>query len=610
MARLKIMQPGRQQVAMDALFKDMERHIAVSLPDACPVNLQLSLVKLCHAQSCGKCVPCRIGLEQLQELISDVVENRASMETLELIRKTAQNIAETADCAIGFDTAKMLLRGLAVCYKDYECHVKYGRCSHRTKNGIPCIAYCPAHVDVPGYISLVEEKRYSDAVRLIRMDNPFPVACALICEHPCEIRCRRTIIDVPVNIRGLKRMAVDNAGVVQAPKCGEATGKKIAVIGGGPSGLTAAYFLQLMGHAVTVFENKPKLGGMLRYGIPNYRFPRERLDEDIAAILSTGVEVHLNTDIESDKMIELRKNYDAVYIAIGAHSDKKVGIEGENCKGVISAVDMLREIGLEKTLDMNGKKVIVIGGGNVAMDCTRSAIRLGAGKVSVAYRRRQVDMTALPEEIEGAVAEGAEILTLNAPTRIESDTEGNVTALWVQPQIPGLADKAGRPRPCKAAKDEVRIPCDIVIVAIGQDIVSRPFEEVGVPVVWGAISADRTGIVEPLEGVFSGGDCVTGPATVIQAIAAGKVVAANIDEYLGYHHTLTCDIKMPSIKHGESRSCGRVTLQEREACERKHDFKAIEHTMTEEEAMQEASRCLHCNHFGFGSLRGGRKTSW
>lgn len=246
-------------------------------------------------------------------------------------------------------------------------------------------------------MALVAEGRYADAVRLIRKDNPFPTACALVCEHPCESRCRRNMIDDAINIRGISGAAVDNAGFVPAPACAPSTGKRIAVIGGGPSGLSAAYYLQLMGHQVTVFEQRSNLGGMLLYGIPSYRLPRERLQEDIDAILSTGVEVKLHTAVGENEdqvsMDALRKEYDAVYISIGAHSDKKVGIEHEDAEGVISAVEMLRDVGCGKMPDFTGKRVCVIGGGNVAMDVTRSAIRLGAEKTTIVYRRRKADMT-------------------------------------------------------------------------------------------------------------------------------------------------------------------------------------------------------------------------
>jgi len=252
-------------------------------------------------------------------------------------------------------------------------------------------------VDIPGYIALVGEERYADAVTLIRKDNPFPTACALVCEHPCEARCRRNMIDDSVNIRGLKRMAVDYSVEVPNPENAESTGKKIAIIGGGPSGLSAAYYLQLMGHQTTVFEKRKRLGGMLVYGIPSYRLPRERLEEDIKTILDTGAEVRMETSIGSNddeiSMNQLRDEYDAVYISIGAHTDKKIGIENEDANGVISAVEMLRNIGDNEMPNFKDKTVAVIGGGNVAMDVARSAIRLGAKKVNVVYRRRKVDMT-------------------------------------------------------------------------------------------------------------------------------------------------------------------------------------------------------------------------
>ncbi len=538
------------------------------------------------------------------------------MKTLQLIEDTANNIMDSADCAIGYEAAHMVLAGLVGFKEDYIHHIKTGKCNSTVNHSVPCVALCPAQVDIPGYIALVGKGRYADAIKLIRKDNPFPTACALICEHPCEARCRRNMIDAAINIRGLKRMAVDNApaNTVPVPEKAETTGKRIAIIGGGPSGLAAAYYLELMGHHAVVFEAKSKLGGMLRYGIPSYRFPRERLDQDIEAILSTGVEVHLNTKIGSGEgevpFNKLREEYDAVYIAIGAHEDKKVGIEGEDSKGVISAVEMLGSIGEEVMPDFKDKTVVVIGGGNVAMDCTRSAIRLGAKKVTIAYRRRKSDMTALPEEIEGAVAEGAELYELKAPHKIEADENGNVVALWAEPQIIGPIDAWGRARPIRAELPLDRIPCDIIVVAIGQGVELRPFEEAGVKVKRGSIAAMDTGELANANGVFAGGDCVTGPATVIRAIAAGKVAAANIDEYLGYEHEISCDVEIPPADLSDKRPCGRIQMKEKEAGERKNNFEEFECGMTVQEACQEASRCLRCDKFGLSALKGGRTFKW
>ena len=611
MSRLDIKTPSRAQTVVEGLYRDMERRIAASPPGLCPVDMALSFLQLCHAQTCGKCVPCRIGLGQLTLLINQVLDGEATMETIAIIEKTARSIVNTADCAIGRDAARLVVEGLEGFRDDYEEHVKHNRCLAGLQNPVPCVALCPAGVDIPGYMALVGEGRCADAVRLIRKDNPFPTACAYICEHPCEARCRRNMVDDAINIRGLKRYAVDHAGVVPQPECAPATGKKVAIIGGGPSGLSCAYYLALMGHGVTVYEEREQLGGMLRYGIPSYRFPREKLDAEIESILSLGIEVHTGVTVGRDIWLEkLEQEYDCIYIAIGAHQDKKTGIPGENSKNVISAVEMLRAIGDNEMPDFTGKQVVVIGGGNVAMDVTRSSIRLGADRVTCVYRRRQADMTALPDEITGALAEGAELMTLAAPVRIEADEDGAAKALWVQPQIIGEVDKAGRPRPGKAALEEVRIPADVIVVAIGQGIEIQGFDQAGVPIQRGTFVAGLSGQVRDMDSVFAGGDCVTGPATAIRAIAAGKVAAANIDEHLGFRHEITVDVEIPSPKLNNSPPHGRIDTTEREACERKHDFEDIECGLTQEGACAEAGRCLRCDHFGYGIFRGGRNEKW
>ena len=611
MSRLDIMTPSRSQTVIDGLYRDVERRIASSPPGLCPVDLALSFLRLCHAQTCGKCVPCRIGLGQLATLLEQVLNGEATMETLSIIERTARVIYNSADCAIGRDAARLVSDGLAGFRDDYEEHILHHRCLGGMQNPVPCVALCPAGVDIPGYVALVKNRRYADAVRLIRKDNPFPSACAYICEHPCEARCRRRMIDDAINIRGLKRYAVDHADDVPNPSNAQPTGKTVAVIGGGPGGLSAAYYLSLMGHRVTVFEQRSKLGGMLRYGIPSYRFPREILDKEIESILSTGIEVKTGITVGSDVSFdELKNKYDALYIAIGAHTDKKTGIEGENSEGVMSAVEMLRAIGDDSLPDFTGKEIVVIGGGNVAMDVCRSSVRLGARKVSCVYRRRQADMTALPEEVEGAIAEGVELVTLAAPVRIEADENGRAAALWAQPQIIGTIDAAGRPRPEKAARDEIRIPADIIIVAIGQGIETHGFEQSKISIKRGTFIAEASGQVGDMSGVFAGGDCVTGPATVIRAIAAGKVAAANIDEYLGFHHEISVDVAIPDPQLTNNPPHGRINTTERQACERKNDFTCIECGMTDEEANAESSRCLRCDHFGYGIFRGGRKSTW
>lgn len=611
MSRLTLQTESHADAVVEGIYKDMERRLAASHPGLCPVDLTAAFLKMCHAQTCGKCVPCRVGLGQLSNLLEDVLKHRADHNTLTEIENLANVIVSSADCAIGVEAAKMVLRGLSACREDYISHIEEHHCATSVPQTIPCVAKCPAGVDIPGYIALVGEGKYADAVRLIRKDNPFPTACALICEHPCESYCRRTLLDAPVNIRGLKRTAVERAGEVAAPECMPATGKRVAIIGGGPSGLSAAYYLQLMGHQCTVFEMHKRLGGMLVYGIPAYRLPREILQNDIDCILSTGVEVKLNTKVgEGEYTMEaLREQFDAVYISIGAHTDNKVGIEGEDAIGVLSAVEFLGNIGDGEIPDFSGKKVCVIGGGNVAMDCTRSAIRCGAESVAIVYRRRKEDMTALVEEVDGAIAEGAIMMDLCAPLKIETDADGKVAALWAAPKMPGKI-KSGRMNPTDSGLADKRIECDIIIVAVGQGIDYTALEASGIPIVRGVIKAKEWTEVDNAPGVFAGGDCVTGPKTAIRAIAAGKVAAANIDNYLGYNHIITADVEIPHPNLQDRDYCGRVNMAEREPAERKNDFELMEILMTEKESCQEAARCLRCDHFGCGIFKGGRKTQW
>ncbi|MCI8609217.1 MAG: FAD-dependent oxidoreductase [Firmicutes bacterium] len=616
MNRLLVKSQDTIQKTVENLNQDLKRRIIASPPGQCPVDLTASFLRLCHSQSCGKCAPCRVGLGQLQIMIDEIlnIDSESSMEELYLLEKTAEAISVTADCAIGSEAAKMVVRAIRGYKEDFESHIKNHTCTDRLNDRsqpVPCVAMCPAGVDVPGYLALVKEQRYGDAVKLIRKDNPFPTVCALICEHPCELRCRRTLIDAPVNIRGLKRFAVDHCGDVPVPKKMDKTGKKVAIIGGGPSGLSAAYFLSIMGHEVTVFEKRAQLGGMLRYGIPNYRLPRERLQWDIDAILSTGVTVRLGCDVSTpEAMAEIRDDYDATYISIGSHNAKDIGIPGEYAKGVIPAVEMLRGIGDDAMPDFNGKAVVVIGGGNVAMDVARTAKRLGASDVSIVYRRRRMDMTALPDEIEGAVAEGCNLVQLMAPSWIETNKKGEVKALWVKPQIAGQADRSGRPKPVDSTTEEQKLRCDIIISAIGQATDIRFFEEYGIPVFRGNIQAEKSSVIDNVMGTYAGGDCVTGPSTVINAIGAGKVAAANIDEFLGFHHEIQVDVEIPLPEPTDNLPCGRAELKERYAKHRGNDFDEVEQGMTLEEALQEASRCLRCDYHGFGSFRGGRDTKW
>ena len=579
-------------------------------PGMCPLALYRSLLHISMNQSCGKCVPCRDGLGEVDYYLKSILNGDGDEETLKLMEEKCHMIARTADCAVGVVGANLILDSLTQFADEYESHIMNRKCVENVIQTTPCITLCPAHVDVPGYISLIKEEKYSDAVKVIRDRNPFPTACAFVCEHPCERKCRRTLVDDPINIRGLKKYAVDNANAdtVDNPAANVKTGKKIAVVGAGPSGMTCAYYLALMGHTVDVYEEHEKAGGMLRYGIPEYRLPKERLDQDIAAIIKAGdITMHYGTKIGRDITFkDLRAGHDAVFLGLGAQLGNLMPMENNDAKNVIAAADFLQLVASGDAPDLKGKKVALIGGGNVAMDAARTAVRLGAGSVHVFTRKRD-DYTALAEEIEGAMQEGVRFRTLLSFLHIEADKETNeVRSVWLQPEIVAEYDEYGMMTTEDSSEYPYRFTCDYLIIAVGQRSDVADFEKDGVPVNRGRILADETCMVSDMEGVFSGGDCVTGPSTAINAIAAGQVAASNIDEYLGYHHKIGGKPEIPPAYPNPCVATGRAEIEEKDPFERKDNFDHVELSMTYEEAMREAGRCLRCDHYGCGVMEGGR----
>lgn len=608
-ARLTLDRTSATQAALEQSYENARAFIAIASSGIPALEACSAMARLYQVQTCGKCVPCRIGTEQIIKKLDQICSGTCTKTDLDILRKTANTIARGADCALGIRIGELVLYALDSFQDEFESYQTAQKVDV-TPVGVPCSIDCPAHVDIPGYIALVGEGRYADAVRLIRRDNPLPTVCAFICEHPCENHCRRLSIDAPVGIRNLKRVAVDHARNVPTPDALADTGKRIAIVGGGPAGLTCAYYLRLMGHEVEIFERLPKLGGMLRYGIPEYRLPRNRLDEEIEAILSTGITAHTSADITGKiPFSDLERDFDAIFVSIGAHSDKKLGIPNEDANGVLSAVELLREIDYKTQPDLKDKNVVVVGGGNVAMDCVRSAIRLGARNVTCAYRRRKVDMTALTEEIDCAIAEGIEIKELTAPIAIQTDENNHVTGLVVKPQVIGKV-RGGRPAPIAAEEAEYTINADYIIVAIGQSIESKPFNAAGMTTSRDQLTSNDAAIVETLQGVFVGGDCNSGPATAIKAIAAGKVAAANIDSYLGFNHHLEVDVDIPPARHRDIVAAGRALVPERAAQERKNDFDEFEFCLSDQAANLEAQRCLRCDCHGFNTLNKEWGAAW
>ena len=537
MSKIYLAGKHSRDVIIGDLLEKFSRKVEVYPPGTCPLTVQLSLLHASMNQTCGKCVPCRDGLPQLAKLLEKILNGVGSMEMLDKMKEIAIMIRDSADCAIGYQSAIEVLEGLETFASEYESHIRAHECPQNVGQKVPCVTLCPAHVDIPGYIAHVHEGNYADAINLIRRDNPLPTACAMICEHPCEERCRRNLIDDSINIRGIKKYAVDQiaADQVAVPKANVSTGKKVAVIGGGPAGMTAAYFLSLMGHKVTVYEAKEHLGGMLMYGIPNYRFPKDRMDEDMNAILSTGnIEVKYNTNVGVDISVEeVRNSHDAMFVAIGAQKGKKLRLENIDANNVFSAVEMLDEIGHGHRPDYTGKTVAVIGGGNVAMDAARTALRLGA-EVHVVYRRSEAELPARAEEVHHAKEEGVIFDLLTNPVEILTDENDWVTGMVVRKMELGEPDASGRRRPVEVEGSDYTIDVDTVIMSLGTSpnpLISSTTEGLETNK-WKCIIADETNGKTTKEGVYAGGDAVTGAATVILAMEAGKAGARGIHEYL------------------------------------------------------------------------------
>ncbi len=603
---------GNMNDRMDVALNKFRSRMTSYPPGMCPLVMYRTILQMSMNQSCGKCIPCRDGLVEAERILKSIIEGDAGIEAIDKLKEVCEMISETADCAVGVVAANTVLDSLKEFPDEYESHIKNKRCVENVNQTVPCITLCPAHVDVPGYVALINKGDYAGAINIIRDRNPLPTACAMVCEHPCERKCRRSIIDHPINIRGLKKFAVDQitADQVKTPEPNVATGKKIAVVGGGPSGLTAAYFLCLMGHTVEIFDEHGKLGGMLRYGIPEYRLPKARLDEDIKAILNTGdITVHTNTKIGRDITVEeLDEKFDAIYLGLGAQLGNRMPVDNADAKNVIPAADFLQAVARGEAPDLTGKKVALIGGGNVAMDAARTAVRLNAESVNVFTRKRD-DYTALESEIESAMQEGISFTTLLSFMHLEADKEnpGNISAVWLQPEIVAEYDDMGLVKTeHSVTKYPYRFTCDYLILGVGQRCDVEVFDKAGIPTNRGRILADTACMIEGKEKFFSGGDCVTGPSTAINAIAAGQVAAHNIDEFLGYHHKIDCDAKAPTPMPNKCIPTGRAEIEERDPHERKKDFEHVEVPMTPEEADRESGRCLRCDYYGCGCMEGGR----
>ena len=470
------------------------------------------------------------------------------------------------------------------------------------KRPSPCKSTCPAHIPVQGYIALIGQGKFNKALALIRETTAFVGTLGRVCHHPCELECKRKDVDSPLAICALKRFAYDVAAPsAPPPQPVERTQtEKVAIVGAGPAGLSAAYDLVRKGYGVTVYEALPVAGGMLAVGIPAYRLPKDVLQKEIDYIKALGVEIKLNTPIGRDgapSLEDLRQSYDAVFLAVGAHRSRKLNIPGEALPGVIHSTDFLRALNLGQEVEL-GKRVAVIGGGNAAVDAARSAIRLGS-EVTIVYRRSRVEMPAIPAEVDAAAEEGVKLHFLAAPVRILSE-DGRVTAMECIRMELGEPDESGRRRPVPIPGSEFTIEVDTVIVSIGQKPDLSPLAEAEATP-WGTLTADPDTMATPLEGLFAGGDAVTGPAPAVEAVAAGQRAAESIHRYLRgmdlragrtFEWPRAADIEV-EIPAGTEKAA-RQGMPALPMSERRSTFKEVELGLTEEQAQAEAARCLSC----------------
>jgi formate dehydrogenase major subunit len=471
----------------------------------------------------------------------------------------------------------------------------------------PCVNTCPANIDIQSYLFQVMNGNYEAALRVIKDRNPFPMACGRVCPHPCEAKCRRNLVDEPVAINYVKRFVADwdmNRNEAWHPICQPSTGKKIAIIGGGPSGLSAAYYSAINGHDVTVFERLPKAGGMMRYGIPEYRLPKATLDKEIKIMQDMGVKIQTGKALGTHIRLEdLKKEYDAVYLAIGSWRATPLQIEGENSPGVWLGIQYLEQVTHGQKIAL-GDTVVVVGGGNTAIDCVRTALREGAKKVKLVYRRTQEEMPAEPYEIEEALHEGVEMIFLTAPDKIVARPDGVKELHCLKMQL-GEPDRSGRRRPVPVEGSNFIIEANTIIGAIGQST-NTQFLYNDLPVKlnkWGDIDINGKSLQTSESNIFAGGDCATGPATVVQAVGAGRRAAESM-------HALLTKGELSHCK--EKYNCSRGSLEDlpRWEFEEMHKFprakmpaigfdqrkgyEEVETGLSEKVAQDEARRCLQC----------------
>jgi len=590
----------------------------ISDPEVDIVELCKNYMQEAQNHSCGKCFFCRIGTKVLSDMLDKICNGDSTEKDLDTIKRLSISIKEGSRCNLGQTVTKPILDALRYFEEDFRKAVnerarktELEYVSHLTA---PCTDACPIHLPIPQYIEAIREGRFQDSLDLIRTKLPLPGTVGRVCVKPCEDSCRRMLLDGPISIKHLKRFVADfelrKKGVARFKPYEGNKNKKVAIIGAGPAGLTAAYHLGLKGYKVRIFERLSESGGMAAVGIPDYRLPRNIIRLETEAIQSLGVEIQYNCYVGKDvKLTDLEREYDAILIAIGAHSSSRMRLEGEDegYKGYLPGVKYLLDINSGIDPYREGKRVVVVGGGNVAMDCVRCSLRIGKEEVTLVYRRTKNEMPAAVEEIMEAEEEGVKFLYLTNPTRIIAK-DGKVTGVELIKMELGEPDESGRRRPVPVKGSEFIYECDIVVPAIGQAVDLGILEGVQDIEVTrkGTFVVDINNYMTTKKGVFSAGDVVTSPNALIKACAGAKRAADKMDRYLeGKPLERTSEEKMedflselkvfnPSENIGIIDGRERIPIRHLEPEERKKSFVEYTQGYSIAEARIEADRCLKC----------------
>jgi NADH-quinone oxidoreductase subunit F len=574
--------------------------------DTCMVDMARFFMEFVQDESCGKCLPCRLGTKRMLEILERITKGQGKDGDIELLEELGHIIKETAICGLGQTAPNPVLSMIKNFRHEYIEHIKYKHCRAGVCSEMfisPCQNACPAGVNVPGYVALVAAGRIKDAYNLIRKENPFPAVCGRVCTHPCESKCRRAQLDEPIAIADLKRYVADYVFKNEEPYMDlvfPKKGKSIGIIGAGPSGLTCGYYLARLGYDVEVYEAQPVAGGVLAFGIPEYRLPEDVLQREVKMIEQVGVKIHLNTEVGTDITFDqLRNKHDSIYIATGTQFSNRINIPGEELKDVYHGLEFLRDVNLGREIKI-WDKVVVIGGGNTAIDAARAAIRLGAKEVTILYRRLIEDMPADPREVRDAIEEGIKVLTLVAPVQFKGKDRVN-EIVCIRMEL-GEFDSSGRRKPKPVPGSEFTIKVDTVIPAVSQysDLPFINKNEVEVTQ-WGTFVTDKDTHMTKMKGVFAGGDVARGSDVVITAISDGKEAAKSIDKYLGGKGVLNTgeDIEIPKPSdEKEIIEHERFPMKYLDPDSRKNSFDEVVVGFHKLNAIAESMRCLRCDRRG------------